>query len=579
MGDAWHVFRSTNTSKGRFEYRKAEGDTRKTWHPPATCAEYEAQDRFHGLYRVPQFFNGVVQDYVTVVEDFPDAHELRAKLRADVDDDTMLGSDAPLLAEARVRMYQREQADATTPSAREAAQGLIGIWQHETERALVSAQQRHVLREQHKAGPRWQVRYNMHAWTHDKVHRAVYRDVATGEDFHEAPSTIDRYIMAVEDTTPSLEREHELDVARDYVSVRTCIDTARSRRDSSLGWETELKFLYCKVVTDQGTDYTVDGCRLVDTTRRVYGLDAAITECQSRDNRFDPEWKAELYLALLCKHRGTPSHELDEARTYLPRDVALGLAAHEEHLGMERVMGDDGWREERDRLQARLDEPEQSERPAEVPAPRRGVRTGAGALPFAPDTSCRALAAKRCVQSTHEQNPDASGYVPFRTNAVVMTCVGKGQCVLEAVRFGTGDRTLSRATFGLPKSGDVDIKALVHGARRNRSLPYRFVKQSPTTWAGLPRLPWGIYLGRVVVGEFSHVIVYCTWRHMLFLGGDRSDRRAAPRGWFVEDDEVQDPAKFEAFMLDMLGPQLQRRVDAVYRVDVHAKRLSDTSYC
>ena len=578
VGDAWRVFRSTDASKGRFEYRKPGSDSaRKTWTPPPTCDAYAAEDPFHGLYRAPDFFNGTVEDYVKVVEDYPDAHELRAKLRADVDDDGTLGMDAVLLTEARVRMYQREQKSATTPSARAAAEASMAVWQHELQRAVVAAQQRFVLREQDKAGPRWRVRYDTEAWKRRKVHRAIYREEATGEDHTEPPCPIDRYIHAVQDPTPSLEREHELDMARDHVQVRTCLDTARSRREDFPGWEVELKFLYNKVVTDQGVAYTAAGCQLVATARYVYGLDLAIEECRTRDNRFEPEWKGELYLALVRRHKGVPCDELDDARAALPRDVVLGLSAFEEHLGMDRALGTERWSDERDRLQARLDDEDDT---PEAPAKRRRVRTGAGALPFAADTSSRAFALKRAVLSRHEQQPDASGYVPFRTNAVVTTSLGKGQCVLEAARCATADRTLSRATFGLQeKRGDVNLKALVHGARANRDFPFRFTKQPPTSWAGLPRLPWGIYMGRVVVGDFSHMIVYCTWRHMLFLGGDRSDRRAAPRGWHLEDSEVQDPRRFETFMLDLLGPQLQRRVDAVYRVDVRVSRIADTCYC
>ena len=32
----------------------------------------------------------------------------------------------------------------------------------------------------------------------------------------------------------------------------------------------------------------------------------------------------------------------------------------------------------------------------------------------------------------------------------------------------------------------------------------------------------------------------------------RRDRRAAPRGWHLEDSEVQDPRRFETFMLDLM---------------------------
>lgn len=577
VGERWLVFPSTDTSKGRFEYRKP-GDSRKTWNSPPTCSEYAEQDRFHGIYRAPEFFNGTVEDYVRVVEEYPDAHELRSKLRADVDDDTVLGSDATLLAEARVRMYQRDKAAATTPSARDAAEERMAIWQHETQRAVVAAQQRFLIREQDKAGPLWRVRYDTDRWRRDKVHRAIYHNIQSQQDFTEAPCPLNRYICAVEDPDPSLEREHELDIARDNLPVRTCIDTARSRREDFHGWELELKFLYAKVVTDQGTEYSAAGCQLVAITRHVYGVDLAIEEASTRDNRFDPEWKAELYLALLLKHRGENCDTIDEARADLPRAVVLGLSAYEEHLGMQRALGTERWCAERDRLQACLDEAEDTEE-SHPPQKRRRVRTGAGALPFLTSASSRVLALERPVLSTHEQEPDESGYVPFRTNEVVMTLLGKNQCVLEAVRFATACRYLSRDTFGLPKHGDVNMKALVDGARRNPDFPFTFVKIPATTWAGLPGLPWGIYIGRVVVGTFSHMIVYCTWRHLLFLGGDSSDSNAACRGWHLEQSEIDDPSSFEAFMRNMLGPQLQNRVDAVYRVDVHAKRLSETCYC
>ena len=165
----------------------------------ACAAAHVPQDRFHGIYRAPAFFNGVVADYIKVVEAYPEEHDLCAKLRADVDDDPKIGCDSILLAEARVREYQRKQAGATTPSGRKAAEKMIGVWQHEAKRAVVKAQQRYVLREQDKVGPRWKVLYDMERSTRDKVHRAIYRDVSTGEEQHEAPPAIDRGAQSQDD--------------------------------------------------------------------------------------------------------------------------------------------------------------------------------------------------------------------------------------------------------------------------------------------------------------------------------------------------------------------------------------------
>ena len=161
-----------------------------------------------------------------------------------------------------------------------------------------------------------------------------------------------------------------------------------------------------------------------------------------------------------------------------------------------------------------------------------------------------------------------------------MTCLGPGECTLEAVRFATGSYSYTRDTFGLAPTGPVSIKDVVRGAMGNKAVPFTFVKQKPTTWAGLMSLPWGIYVGRVKAGAHHHMIAYDSWRHLLFLGGGRvvGGDRVASRGWYITEDEVDHPAAFERFMMDLLG-DLWKNIDAIYRVDVHAQKLAGTSYC
>jgi hypothetical protein len=50
----------------------------------------------------------------------------------------------------------------------------------------------------------------------------------------------------------------------------------------------------------------------------------------------------------------------------------------------------------------------------------------------------------------------------------------------------------------------------------------------------------------------------------------------ADRGWFVDDDEVEDPDRFAAFMHGLIDG-LANGLDTVYRVDVHAKKLQETN--
>jgi hypothetical protein len=453
-----------------------------------------------------------------------------------------------------------------------------------------------------------------------------------------------RYTAAVEDQRAGIEREHELDAARGVLSVRTCLGLAIAHRDDSLQWGNEIVQLYHNTVSDQGLDYTAESGQLVAVVRRTLGPDEAIEECKERPHCFKPEWKGELYLALLHKHRG--GSLVGAARDALPYRVALGIAAMDDHLGMERTLGKAKWRAEEDLLQRvvadKRDEPEEPEEPRDVytrmlkdggdmagprgnlsrrsaekcrsialrlcigqaklageaeddawqkriseelvaleadNSSRRGLDDGSGALPFAvTGRELTKLAAMMRPLPTMTQVPDAIGNIPFRTDKVVMTCVAKGECTLEAVRFATGSNRYTRATFGLPAKGKVNIKALVQGAEANPKVPFKFVKQRPTTWAGLLRLPWGIYVGRVTTGEYDHMIAYDSWRHMIFLGGDAGDPSAVCRGWFIDDEEVADPATFERFMMGMIDG-LWKNIDGIYRVDVHAKKLIDTSYC
>jgi len=453
-----------------------------------------------------------------------------------------------------------------------------------------------------------------------------------------------RYTAAVEDQRVNIEREHELDAARGALSVRTCLGLAIAHREGSLQWENEIVQLYHNAVSDQGLDYTAESGRLVAVVRRTLGPDEAIEECKERPHCFKPEWRGELYLALLHKHRG--GSLVDAARDALPYRVALGIAAVDDHLGMERTLGKAKWHAEEDLLRRvvadKRAEPEEPEEPRDVytrtlkdggdmagprgnlsrrsaekcrsialrlcigqaklageaeddawqkriseelvaldadNSSRRGLDDGSGALPFVvTGRELTKLAALMRPLPTMTQVPDASGNIPFRTDKVVMTCVAKGECTLEAVRFATGSNRYTRATFGLPANGKVNIKALVQGAEANPKVPFKFVKQRPTTWAGLLRLPWGIYVGRVTTGEYDHMIAYDSWRHMIFLGGHAGDPSAVCRGWFIDDEEVADPATFERFMMGMIDG-LWKNIDGIYRVDVHAKKLIDTSYC
>ena len=588
VGPAYRVYRSDSKQRHKGIFRYCKDGAAATYTRPPMCDTYAQRDEFEGLYCAPQFFRGAHEDYITVVEELcedprsPGVMALLAKLRAEVP------GDASALANSRILLYQKRQHEGSSATQKRIAAKAVGVWQREFKAAELHRQYVATAEEQASVGRAWRVDYDA---SERGVDYFLYTCVATGNVQSTRPpvmTCVERYIMAVEDSAPTLERNEELDYARDAMPIRECIDLARSNRDT-MGWEAELKFLYHKVVVEQGTSYTADSCQLVAATRRAYGLDLAITACSDRICRFDDHWKGELYLALLLKHRQGPL--VNQARDNVPYATAQSLCAAAEYLDMQRTIGDKVWHGELRRLQAIAPDSET----VLAPQQRKRVRTGAGALPFI--STGRALvsevAARRPVPR-HEQVPDAGGYVPYRTEAVIMTNIGPRECVLEAVRFALGSNRYARASFGLPLTGDVNMKALVHAANSSRLVPFRFRKQPPVTWEMLPKLPQGIYIARAAVGEWSHMVVYDTWRHLLFLGGTRAppeDTLApyldpdytpptdvpADRGWFVEDEEVAHPEKFAAFMHGLLDG-LQPRLDTIYRVDVHAKKLEATHY-
>lgn len=507
-----------------------------------------------------------MQAYVVAVEDGRDPADLRAEVEGDVCGAGALRN-AIDVAKGRIRHWQEQVRTGTSLTKKAEARDMVGRWQQELQATEQLDQQAAVHAEQQCVVGPWTVSYvkfdggDVFKYTHQDGREQSTRPPHDPEA---------RYTDAVEDQRATLEREYELDAARGALSVRACLGLAIDHRENSLSWETELVHLYHMTVDAQGTDYTTESAQLVAAARRTLGLDAAIEECHERPHCCEPEWIGERYLALLLKHRG--GQLVEAARGTLTYRVALGIAAMDDHLGMERALGQDAWRAEEDLLRRVVDD--------KRPDSRRRLSRGSGALPFdvATGRALTKLAATMRPLPAMTQIPDARGYVPFRTDRVVMTPVAKGECVLEAVRFATGSNRLSRGFFGLPAKGQVSIKALVAGARANPACPFAFVKQRPTTWAGLLALPWGIYVGRATVGEFDHMIAYDAWRHMIFLGGDAGDPSAVCRGWFLDDDEVADPAAFERFMLGMIDG-LWKNVDGIYRVDVHAKKLLDTSYC
>jgi len=217
----------------------------------------------------------------------------------------------------------------------------------------------------------------------------------------------------------------------------------------------------------------------------------------------------------------------------------------------------------------------------------------AGAMPFIVGSKNAVTAdvqAKRPAPTDHQE--PVNGMVPYRTDAVAHNPISKRECIIEALRAALGKNRLTRACLGLPAKGDLNFKAVVQAM--HQKTVYRLVKSPAVPWAGLIGKPNGIYIGRALFrnGE-AHYMVYDAWRHLVFVGGapppvvDAVDELLyydggqpqepnVGRSWFIEDDELQDPSKFQEYMrntLDVVGG-----IDTLYRVDMVVKRARDTKY-
>ena len=220
---------------------------------------------------------------------------------------------------------------------------------------------------------------------------------------------------------------------------------------------------------------------------------------------------------------------------------------------------------------------------------------GTGALPFT--TTGRAL--PREVKDmrpapTDFQRPDMQGTVPMRHNETIMTTLGPDNCVLEAVRFVCGLRTLTRRGLGVARKGPLNLKGM-NDAFAFAKLPFVLQKAAhDLTWSRLPTLQNGIYIMRGHVGGSTHCFGYDAFRRILFIGGeargesdplapyvieDYVDERAtvAHRGFYLEDSDIAHPEAFAAFMRKEIHG-LRNALDTVYRVHVLAKHAHATTY-
>jgi hypothetical protein len=174
-----------------------------------------------------------------------------------------------------------------------------------------------------------------------------------------------------------------------------------------------------------------------------------------------------------------------------------------------------------------------------------------------------------------------------------MTLLGHEQCALEAIRFLTGDRRMTRGSLQLPAKGLLNVKALMQALTATKT-PFQGRKQPPMTWDKLPLLPGGLYMARALVGTHVHCIGYDAWRKLLFIGGtargeadplahyvylDYEDPREATvqRGWYLEDEEIAHPERFADFIYKTIAG-VRRQLDTVYRIDVKASRVAETGY-
>lgn len=221
---------------------------------------------------------------------------------------------------------------------------------------------------------------------------------------------------------------------------------------------------------------------------------------------------------------------------------------------------------------------------------------GGGALPFIVGSS-RAIAANVNAMRptpTGLQVP-VNGLVRYRTNAVVTRTIGDRECVLEAISFVFGSNRITRASVGLPLTGDLNMKNVAR-VMRSSGTPFRLVKSPPVPWSGLLTKPEGIYIGRSRLKNGDvHYMGYDAWRHIIFIGGPAAppaiddveqhlyydgqrpqDQTNIGRCWFVEEDELKDPSKFHAYMVKTVN--VEGGIDNLYRVDVIAKHARKTAY-
>lgn len=239
------------------------------------------------------------------------------------------------------------------------------------------------------------------------------------------------------------------------------------------------------------------------------------------------------------------------------------------------------------------------------PAPAAGVkkkkRASAGGGAMACIVGSRRAVEKdvqrRRPAPTTRQIPER-GMVPYRTDAVCSNPVGDRECVLEAVRFALGTNRLSRKDLGLGGSGDLILRQLVHAINYSGRYPMTLRKSEPCRWSALLTKPPGIYVFRVLLkdGE-AHYMAIDTWRMLLFVGGASRAETIDPyeqylyldgrrpedhdtgigRTFFIEDDEVADPDKFEAWVTKTIEVA-SSGVDNVYGVYLNVKHARDTCY-
>lgn len=227
------------------------------------------------------------------------------------------------------------------------------------------------------------------------------------------------------------------------------------------------------------------------------------------------------------------------------------------------------------------------------------AQAGGGAMPFI-------VGSKRAVTKdvnarrpapTNVQVPD-NGLVPYRTDAVEHNPIGERECVIEALRAALGTRSVTRVSLGLPLKGDLNFKEVVRKFNQVRS-PFQLRKLPPVPWSGLLTKEPGIYIGRALLrtGE-AHYMVYDSWRHLIFVGGapppqepdaierllleDDDQEEPVPdvphvgRSWFIEDDELREPAKFQEYMCKTLN--VVGGINNLYSVHMFVKQARKTEY-